>query len=52
MLVNALGVVKSCYFDMKFSRLIQINKPVKFDKCGKYKRDVFSRKVSNAQEKV
>ena len=24
----------------------------KFDKCGKNKHDVFSRKVSNAQEKV
>ena len=24
----------------------------KFDKCGKNKRDVFSRKVSKAQEKV
>ena len=29
MLVMALSVVKSCYFYMKFSRLIQISKPVK-----------------------
>ena len=28
-LVNALSVVKSCYFYLKFSRLIQITKPVK-----------------------
>ena len=28
-LVNALSVVKSFYFYMKFSRLIQITKPVK-----------------------
>ena len=27
MLVNALSVVESCYFYMKFSRLIQITKP-------------------------
>ena len=32
MLVNALSVVKSYYFYMKFSRLIQITKPVKSPK--------------------
>ena len=32
MLVNALSVVKSCYFYMKFSRLIQITKPKKGEK--------------------
>ena len=34
MLVNALRVVKSCYFYMKFSRLIQITKPVNTKKAG------------------
>ena len=29
MLVNALSVVKSCYFYMRFSSLIQMTKPVK-----------------------
>ena len=34
MLVNALSVVKSCYFYMKFSRLIQITKLVNNQKKG------------------
>ena len=42
MIVNALSVVKSMYFYMKFFRLIQITKPVKITKKkGKTNRLLF-----------
>ena len=41
MLVNALIVVKSFCFYMKFSRLIQITKPVKLKKKGKKNKRLF-----------
>ena len=39
--MNALSVVKSCYFYMKFSRLIQITKPVKYSKKGEKNKRLF-----------
>ena len=35
MLVNALSVMKNCYFYTKISRLVQITKPVKRGKKNK-----------------
>ena len=47
MLVSALSVVKSCYFYMKFSRLIQITKPFNNQKKGE-KNKHFTKKAGAA----
>ena len=41
MLVNALSVVKSCYFYMKFSRLIQTTKKKNNQKTGEKNKQLF-----------
>ena len=48
MLVNALSVVKSCYFYMKFCRLIQTTKPVKQQKKKDEKNKHFTKKAGAA----
>ena len=45
MLVNALSVVKSCYFYMKFSRLTQITKAVKQPKKRVRKINILRKKL-------